>query len=162
MAVNGVVIVLLQPFTVKWVMRWPQERVLAGACVLFGVGFGLNGLVRTAPLYAVAVAVWTLGEIAASPVSSALVAELAPPDLRGRYQGVFSMTWGVAAFLGPALGTFTMERLGARGLWAACLVVGLLLAGAHLAIAGPRRRALAQRAVARGARPASTTEPRAA
>lgn len=161
-AVNGVVIVLLQPFAMRLVTRWPQERVLAAASVLFGLGFGMNGLARTAPVYAAAVAVWTLGEIANAPVSSALVAEIAPAELRGRYQGVFSMTWGMAAFIAPALGAFTMDRLGARGLWASCLVVGLLLAVAHLAIAPSRQRILAGRVATAHEGPAPARTPTAA
>ena len=37
--------------------------------------------------YAVAIAIWTLGEIAHLPTANAVVADMAPTKLRGRYRG---------------------------------------------------------------------------
>lgn len=139
-AVNGVLIVALQPFAGRALGRFRRSRVLAAAALLTGLGFGLNAVVAAAPLYALAVAIWTLGEIAGSPTSSSIVADLAPADLRGRYQGVFGMSWGLASFLGPTLGAFTLDHAGGAALWGGCLVLGVAVAAGHLA-AGPARRA---------------------
>jgi MFS family permease len=78
------------------------------------------------------------------PVASALVADLAPIELRGRYQGAYAMTWGAALLLAPLAAGTTLQHLGPGAVWAGCLAIGAAVALGHLAAAGPRRRRLAQ------------------
>lgn len=144
MAVNGVMIVLLQPFVARSVSRFRRSAVLAAGAVFTGVGFGLHALPATMPLAMLAVAVWTMGEILGATIASSVVADLASPQLRGSYQGVYSMSWGVASCLAPALGGMVLGRFGSATLWGACLLVGLLAGMWHLASADARRRHLEQ------------------
>jgi MFS family permease len=139
LATNGILIVLIQPFLTRVVGKQRRSLILAAASLLTGFGFGLNALIGTMPLYMFAVAVWTLGEIIAMPAFSTIVADLAPVALRGRYQGVFSMSFGVASMLAPLAGGWTIEHYGASALWAACALTGILVALAHIVAAAPRR-----------------------
>ena len=50
--------------------------------------------------------------ITGMPTAAAVVAGLAPAELRGRYQGVFTMSWGVAFAVAPLLGGEVLARLG--------------------------------------------------
>src|SRR5207245_2327266 len=109
-ALNGVMIVLVQPFALRLIERTSRARVLAAAALLTGAGFGLNALVHSTPGYAVGIAVWTLGEIGFSSVSAAIVADLSPPESRGAYQGVFQSIVGAALFVAPAAGAAVMGR----------------------------------------------------
>ena len=143
-ALNGVVIVLVQPFVVRLVARFDGARVMAVAAVLIGAGFGMNALRHSVPWYALAIVVWTLGEVLNHPVASALPAELAPVELRGRYQGAYALSWALAFVVAPALGASTIGRFGAPVLWAGCLALGLAVAAGHLAIGPARRRRLAE------------------
>jgi MFS family permease len=145
MMLNGIGVIVLQPTVGPWLRRFDGGRLLAVSSVLIGAGFGLNAFARTAPAYAAGVALWTVGEVLAFPVANALVADLAPAHLRGRYQGAFTMSWGVAFTLSPILAGEVLAHMGARTLWAACLVLGLAAAAGHLAIAPARRRRLAGR-----------------
>ncbi|GMU00580.1 MFS transporter [Corallococcus caeni] len=140
MAVNGVLIVALQPFVTRAVGRVRRSTALALAGVLTGVGFGLHALPASVPWAMVAVAVWTLGEMAQSPVAPSVVADLAPAELRGSYQGAYHMMWGLASSVAPALGGAMLGHVGATALWAGCCCVGLAAAAWHLTIAGARRR----------------------
>jgi MFS family permease len=140
MAVNGVLIVLTQPFAARWVVGRRRSGVLATAAVLTGLGFGLHALSANVPLAMLAVAVWTMGEILGATVSPSVVADLAPPDLRGSYQGAFAMSWGLAACLAPAIGGWALGRFGGQTLWGACLLLGLIAGGWNLSVAGARRR----------------------
>jgi MFS family permease len=142
MAMNGLGVVLLQPLTSRFVTRVDGARLLAVSALLFGVGMGLNAFQGSVPAYILGNATWTVGEVLGFPVASALVANLAPPDLRGRYQGAFSMTWGLAFTAAPVLGGATLEHLGGRTLWLSCLAAGALVAAGHLAAAPARRRRL--------------------
>jgi MFS family permease len=144
-AVNGALIVLLQPMATRLLAGYARGRVLAASALLVGAGFGMYAVVGTVPLYALGVGLWTLGEIAMAPLNSAIVADLAPRHMRGRYQGVFATTWGLAYCLGPALGSWLMGRVSAKALWLACLLAGAIAALAYLRV-GPRlARASAER-----------------
>lgn len=145
LAINGLLIATAQPFLTPWALRFDSGRVLAAASLLVGLGFGGFAFCSTALQYAAATAVWTVGEILALPVAHAVVADLSPESLRGRYQGAFSLSWGLGVLAAPIAGASVMQRLGAPALWSGCLALGVLVALAHLALAGPRRRALAER-----------------
>ncbi|WP_224363834.1 MDR family MFS transporter [Hyalangium versicolor] len=142
MAVNGVLIVLAQPFISRLVARRRRSAVLAAGAIFTGVGFGLHALSTTVPLAMFAVSIWTLGEILGATMSASVVADLAPVHLRGSYQGAFSMSWGLASCLSPMVGSWVLSRFGGATLWGACLLVGLLAGVWHLAAAGARRRHL--------------------
>jgi MFS family permease len=144
MAFNCIGVVVLQPWLAPLLRRVDGARLLAASALLFGLGYGLNGFVSTLPLYLLGAAFWTVGEVVGFPVAQALVADLAPLPLRGRYQGAFSMTWGLAMALSPVAGGQLMHRFGAKVLWGACLVAGVAVAAGHLFTAGPRRRRLAE------------------
>ena len=141
--VNGVLITLLQPFAARALAAVDRGRLIAGAIAVVGLGFLLHGPAATAPAFAVAVAIWTLGEIAWLPPSSTLVADLSPLALRGRYQGAYSTCVSLAAFVAPLVGPALHARVGSVAFWAGCCAVAFVAAGGQLAIAGPRRRHLA-------------------
>ena len=131
LAVNGGLIVLVQPLLGPWLTHRNPSRAIAAGSALVGLGFGLNALAHAAPSFGLAAAVWTIGEIFTLPVAGSLVADLSPPESRGRYQGATGLSWGLAAAAGPLLGTFVLEHLGARVLWGGCLALGLAVALVH-------------------------------
>jgi MFS family permease len=138
-AVNGVLIVLLQPAVTAWTARFDAARVLAAAALFTGAGFALHGVAGVLVMHGVAVAVWTVGEIAAAPINSVTVANLAAAEARGRYQGVFGMAFSLASCLGPVAGGAVIEAAGAGVLWSACLGLGVVTAVGYLVSAGGRR-----------------------
>lgn len=140
MAVNGIAIILVQPSLIGWIKRVDAQRVIVAAALLYAVGVSLHGLATNIYLHAVAVLVWTLGEMIDSPTRSTIVSALAPPDGRGRYQGAFVMSFGIAQLFGPKLGTWVWQHAGPNVLWGACLVLGVLCAMAFAATAKARRR----------------------
>jgi MFS family permease len=140
MAVNGLLISVGEPLLLRSTARVRRFTLLAWGAVFTGAGFGLHSLSSTAVLAAVAVGVWTLGEMIQSPVAPAVVADLAPPALRGSYQGAFHMVWGLATCVAPALGGQVLGRYGSVTLWMGCLGVGLAAAAWHLAFGALQRR----------------------
>ena len=100
------------------------------------------------PLYALTVVVWTVGEVIGAAVAPVIVSEMSPPGLRGLYQGIWGSSWGLAFFLGPALGGFVFGQLGSSVLWTGTFVAGIVLCLGYLALSVPaRRRAQAVSAV---------------
>ncbi|WP_067127932.1 MDR family MFS transporter [Microtetraspora malaysiensis] len=139
MAVNGVLIVVIQPLTNAWLAHRDPSRLLALGFVVVGGGFALTTLMSSALGHGAAIAVWTLGEIALAGIPGTIVAALAPPHLRGRYAGLNGFAWSAASLLAPLLGTRLLD-VGAPVLWITCGVLGALAAAAMLAIAPAIRR----------------------
>jgi MFS family permease len=143
MALNCAGVVLLQPALSPYLRRFDAARLLAVSTALFGVGFGINAVGGNLGVYGVGTALWTVGEVVGFPVASTMVANLAPAELRGRYQGAFSMCWGIAFTLSPLGAGEAIQRLGPRALWLLCLGVALAASAGHLLTAAPRRSRLA-------------------
>ncbi|MCO1598872.1 MFS transporter [Micromonospora sp. RHAY321] len=161
-ALNGVLIVVGQLFVPRLIRGRSRSHVLALAAVVMGVGFGLTAFAGTPWFYGLTVLIWTVGEMLNSPSNSTLIAELSPAELRGRYQGVFSLSWQIAGAGAPILGGLVREHAGNDTLWYGCAAIGVLTAVAHL-VSGParERRATALRRSGEALAPVSTTRPSA-
>jgi MFS family permease len=132
-AANGILIVAFSIQVSNMASNWPRFRAMAVSALLLGIGFGLNMFGRNLlPFYVLTVIVWTLGEITASAVAPALIADLSPIELRGLYQGIFGSAWGLSFFIGPVLGGWVYEHLGPTALWLGCFILGCILSLCYL------------------------------
>ncbi|MFD0787389.1 MFS transporter, partial [Micromonospora azadirachtae] len=135
-ALNGVLIVVGQLFVPRLIRGRSRSHVLALAALVTGIGFGLTAFAHAAWFYGLTVLIWTLGEMLNSPSNATLIAELSPAELRGRYQGVFSLSWQIAGAAAPIFGGLVREHAGNSALWFGCAVLGGVMAVAHL-VSGP-------------------------
>lgn len=142
-ALNGVLIVAGQLFIPKLIKSYDRSRVLAVAALIIGLGFGLTAFADSAAFYALTVLIWTVGEMLNSPSNSTLTAALSPAALRGRYQGVMSLSWSVAGFAAPVLGGYVQQHLGDEALWLGCGVIAIVAAAGQL-WSGPARERRAE------------------
>jgi MFS family permease len=135
-AVNPIVVIIAQIGVLRVIDRLPGVPTLAISAVIMGVGFGLTAVASSVPFYMLTVVVWTLGEIGFNAVGPAMVADIAPAHLRGRYNGVIGMSFGAAALVAPLVGTQVFENYGETALWTGCLVLSIVSAAVTLAM-GP-------------------------
>lgn len=126
-AINGVLIVIGQPLTLRLLDRLPRRVSLPGGMALVGVGLAATGLCHRPWQFALSVVVWTVGEIATAGSFQALIASLAPAHMRGRYAGALGISWGASGLLAPLLGASGFAASPTL-FWSGCLVVGLLAA----------------------------------
>ncbi|MEX0172421.1 MFS transporter [Streptomyces sp. LMG1-1-1.1] len=133
-AVNAVLVVALQPFATARLARLPQLAVQSGGSALIALGVALTGLADGIAGYTLSVVVWSLGEVVVAGIAAGVVANLAPAHARGRYQGAFSWTWGLARFAALTLGVATYTTLGPTTLWWTALLAGTTTAAATLAL----------------------------
>jgi MFS family permease len=131
MSLNGVLIVLFELAITGWTQRFPPRRIIALGYALSAFGFAMSGLAHSVTALAATVMVWTIGEMIYAPVTGAYVTNLAPEQYRGRYHGMWTMTWSIGMLLGPSLGTLLFER-NAPVYWTTIAVVGTLGAGLAL------------------------------
>ncbi|MFF9900706.1 MDR family MFS transporter [Streptomyces longispororuber] len=127
-ACNGVMIVLLQIPVTRFIEHRDPQRLLVISSLVAGYGFGLTAFAGSVGLIALTVCVWTLAEIVNAPTQSTLVVRLSPAHARGRYQGMYAMSWSVAALAAPLLSGFFIDRLGQEWLWGFCALVGTVAA----------------------------------
>ncbi|MGI5138912.1 MULTISPECIES: MDR family MFS transporter [unclassified Streptomyces] len=123
-AVNGVLIVALQIPVTRVIQKRDPRRLLVFSSLLAGYGFGLTAFAGSVGIFALTVCVWTLAEIVNAPTQTGLVVRLSPVHGRGRYQGMYTMSWSVAGLVAPVMSGFVIDRLGAAWLWGLCAVVG--------------------------------------
>ncbi|WKZ48918.1 MAG: MFS transporter [Anaerolineales bacterium] len=139
-AVNGILIILVTIPISNMAVKWHRFRTIALSAIFLGLGFGFTALADNLILFMLSVAIWTVGEIAATSVAPAIIADLSPVELRGVYQGIFGAAWGLAYFVGPLAGGWIYERLGSDALWLVCLAMGIVLAFGYLALGAPAKR----------------------
>ncbi|WP_311767034.1 MDR family MFS transporter [Streptomyces rhizosphaericus] len=133
-AMNGVLIVAVQIPVTRFLEHREPAPLLMVSALLTGAGFGLTAFAGSVGMYALAVMVWTIGEIINSPTQMGLVARLSPTHGRGRYQGMYTLSWSLASLIAPLAGGAVMDSFGADALWAASAVVGLVAAGGYVAL----------------------------
>ncbi|WP_337959895.1 MDR family MFS transporter [Actinomadura madurae] len=139
-AANGVLIIIVQPLVNAWLARRDHSLVMVAGFVLVALGYGLTALAASLAAYTATILVWTLGEITAASVLQAVVADLAPAGLRGRYSGLYGMAWSGGFLLAPLGGTQLLGAGGAPALWLTCAGLALGAAAAQLALAPALRR----------------------
>ena len=142
---NGIGVVLFQYPVTYWVNRLTKANGLILGSLLYVVGWASLGWVTGFGWAVLAIVVITAGEVTVAPLSSAVVAESAPPDKRGRYMGFFALSQTLGQSLSPLFGgvlldLFTSEP---RLLWGIIGSVGIIAAiGFHFwgKMAAVRRR----------------------
>ncbi|MEU8528444.1 MULTISPECIES: MFS transporter [Streptomyces] len=136
---NMVLVALVQTLVTRVTEHRRPRRVLALAAVANAAAFAVFGLLLAVPGWVVAagllpaMALFTLAEMLSMPPSSELSASLAPEHIRGRYLGVFQLSWTVGNTIAPALLTMLLSHgpvwpwvvLGALNLLAVPLVLSL-------------------------------------
>ncbi|MFF6949369.1 MDR family MFS transporter [Streptomyces iakyrus] len=133
-AVNGVLIVVLQIPVTRFIEHRDPRRLLVVSSLLAGYGFALTAFAGSVGVIALTVCVWTLAEIVNAPTQTGLVVRLSPVHGRGRYQGMYTMSWSVAALVAPLLSGFVIDRFGAEWLWGSCAVLGTVAGAGYAAL----------------------------
>ncbi len=126
LSLNATMVVLLQFYITRRLQGWPPFIVMAVGCLLYGLGFSLYGFVTAYGLFLLAMAIITIGEMLTFPTAQALVARMAPEDMRGRYMASFGFTWTIAAAVGPLLAGLIMDRADPRWVWYCAGLVDLV------------------------------------
>ena len=137
--VNTVVIVVLQLPIAKLLEGRRRMRALAFMTALWAEAWllvlaGGSWLEATAAVgvFAVAAMVFGLGECFQGPTQGALVADLAPARLRGRYMALSTISWEIGFVIGPAAGGLILG-LSPLALWP--IAAGVCVAAGAAALA---------------------------
>ncbi len=125
-AVNGVLIVLLQLPMTQMLRRYERLRVILTGGLFVALGFAATTVAATFWMFAASIAVWTVGEIMQAAFNQAVVADMAPLAVRARYFGFLGMTCSLSLTVGAPLGGLVLSRFGPTPLWLGCVAIALL------------------------------------
>ena len=140
LSLNAALVVLFQfPITRRLEKRPPMAMMAIGAALL-GIGFAMYGFFSTYSLFLAAMLVITIGEMIMMPISNALVAKFAPEDMRGRYNFIYGISWGIAYAAGPYLAGLIMDNANPNWLWYACGILGITAMLGFLILNGSVRK----------------------
>jgi MFS family permease len=143
MATNAAMVVLFQFSVTRVSQRYLPLRVMALGALLYAIGAGSVALGRGFWSFWLSMVILTCGELLLMPTAEAYAANLAPADMRGRYLGLFTMTWAIASGIGPVIGGWLNDNVAPAAIWYAGLAFGLMAMGGFLLL-GRRRGAPAQ------------------
>ena len=127
LAVNGALIVLFEIPLSGFTQRLPMRPLIAIGFACIGIGTGFYAWAGSPWEYALGMAMATLGEMLSMPVALAYLTRLAPEHLRGRYLGVYGLTWAAALACGPSAG-MAIFAWNPAALWLGCAALGLIAA----------------------------------
>ena len=101
---NAVLVVVLQPVATQRPGPVPAGPGVRGGERARRRGIALTGVADDVWTYGGTVVLWSLGEAAVGGIPGGIIAGLAPDDARGRYQGSYQWTWGIARFVALGVG----------------------------------------------------------
>ncbi|MHB8795230.1 MAG: MFS transporter [Candidatus Nanopelagicales bacterium] len=133
-AINTFTIVAMQLFTLRLIRGRSRSRLMALVAVIWGVSWLLVGMSGLLPVGAalglilLSTLIFAIGETLWAPIAPSLLNDLAPDHLRGRYNSVQSLVWGVSGSIGPAVSGLLLGS-GHVGIWLATILGGCALAG---------------------------------
>jgi predicted MFS family arabinose efflux permease len=135
MVVNPLLVTVFQLRLTRWTAFIRPSVKLGVAMPMMGVPFLLLNWNGSAPVIALVILVFVIGEMLWVPTSQAVVAALAPSDIRGAYMGAFGGTWSVGWALTPFLGLQVRDNYGDATMWMCVAAVGVLAGITGLAAA---------------------------
>ena len=122
---NAVMCVFVQYSVTSITRRHPTLPVLGAGMLIYALGAGSVALMSSFWGFWLSMVILTFGELTLVPTASKYVADLAPPDLRGRYMSMHWLGWGLARTLSPILGGFLNDNIAPRAIWIGGLLLGL-------------------------------------
>ena len=126
MVLNPLFVTVFQLRLTRWTSSIPASVKLGVAMPLMGVPFLLLNVNGSAPVIGFVIVLFVIGEMLWVPTSQAVVAALAPADIRGAYMGAFGSTWSVGWALTPFLGLQVRSAYGDATMWMCVAAVGVI------------------------------------
>jgi MFS family permease len=144
LTINGGLLCLLQIPAIGLFQRMSNTRVLVLGMSITAVGYAFQIGANSWATFAIATVLWTLGELGTFPIAATTVANIAPKDVRGTYQGLYNLVWSLSNAFSPLVGGWILNAFGSRVLWICCTVMFVIVAIGFYVTRGPRERVAAR------------------
>jgi len=132
---SAIVVIAFQFSIMRYIKKKPAFKMMAYGTLFYMLGFSMFGLINAYWLFVAAIIVITMGEMLVVPTSQTLATNFAPADMRGRFMGMFGMTWAIPGVIAPYLAGIILDNLNPNLLWyiggALCGVAALAFFALH-------------------------------
>lgn len=151
---NAIMVVLFQTGITWFFRRYHPLAAMTIGALFYTAAMALVARAVGFSGFWIAMVVMTVGELILAPISSTYAANLAPIDKRGRYIGLFGLSWPLASGLGPLFGGILSDQFGPLATWQGGFIVGSVSSLLFLAFYLQSRRRLAPEAAVEALPPA--------
>ncbi len=126
--VNPLLVTLFQVRLTRFAAPVPPAPKLMLAMLVMGLPFLLLVWTHTLAAILFVVVVFVFGEMLWVPTSQAVVADLAPADIRGAYMGAFGSAPAIGFAVAPLIGLQVRNSFGDEATWAMFAAIGVVAA----------------------------------
>jgi MFS family permease len=117
LSVNAGMVVFFQYGVTRLTKRYPPFMVLAVGSLFYTGGLLMYGAASQLLHFALGMAILTTGELMVAPTATAQVANIAPPHMRARYMGIYSLLYTVGQGIGPLFGGMLTAAFAPSAIW---------------------------------------------
>jgi MFS family permease len=128
LSLNASMVVTMQFWITRRISKYAPMIMMAIGTLFYVVGFGMIGFISAFSMFVVSMVIITIGEMFVTPVAQALVARLAPADMRGRYMAIFGFSFLLPFTTGPLLAGLVIDNLYPELVWYLAGLLGLVAA----------------------------------
>jgi MFS family permease len=123
---NALLVVTCQVFITRRLKKYPTTLVMRLGAIFYVAAPLLIALSEGFWGFWMAMVILTWGELIVVPSASAMAANVAPIDKRGRYMSLYGLTWNLAAGISPLFGGMLSDSFGPKAPWFGGVITGLL------------------------------------
>ena len=128
LSLDAGVVVLFQFWVARKIRPYAPMLMMMVGTLFYLIGFTMYGFVASYALFVVAILLIIIGEMIVMPVGQALVARLAPGDMRGRYMAIFGLSWTIPAAVGPWAAGLVLDNYDPNLVWYAAGIISAVAA----------------------------------
>lgn len=142
LSLNAIMVVFMQFWITHKIKDYKPMLLMCAGNLLYAIGFSMYGFVGTYPLFLLAMAIITIGEMISSPIMQSIIARLAPEQMRGRYMATFNLSHEVANAVGPLAAGIIMDNYNPNWVWHAGGIICTISAIGYLLMQTPAKQKL--------------------
>jgi MFS family permease len=123
---NAIMVVIMQVSVTRFSKRYQPLLMMALGAFFYAGGVTSVALATDFWGFWISMVIITMGELILIPTAATYVANIAPQDMRGRYMSLFSLSWGVAAGIGPVIGGYLNDNISPLAIWYGGGLIGFI------------------------------------
>ncbi len=124
LSLNATMVVLMQFWVSRKMEKLPPLIAITIGAVFATIGYTMFGFIDSIWMFALAMAILTIGEMIIDPLSQALAAKFAPAEMRGRYMAALHFSLSISNLFTPYLAGLVIDNYEPRWIWYTCGIVG--------------------------------------
>ncbi len=131
---NALIVVFLQVFVTRLTQKRRATSMLTLGSAFYAATMLVIALSSSFWGFWAAMVVMTVGELIIAPTAMTFVSGIAPENQRGRYLGLFGLTWNLGMAVGPLSAGILTDSVGMRAPYFGAAIIGALSVVAFLAL----------------------------